>query len=181
LEVIQLLCFSFWKLSFFVAFWIGLTDTPNNSGSELTKVLSPQTFLYLYSILTILLVVSIHLLAFFYIKYCGAISKKVHDALLHTVLDVPIKFFNDHSSGRIVNRFSKNLGCIDRIIPVMLFELITNIFYVIGIFVVISILNYWLILPAVELVLFFYLLAHLFKPINKNLRRTEGIGKFSHL
>jgi ATP-binding cassette subfamily C (CFTR/MRP) protein 4 len=166
---------------FFVAFWIGLTDTPNNSGSELTKVLSPQTFLYLYSTLTILLVVSIHLLAFFYIKYCGAISKKVHDALLHTVLDVPIKFFNDHSSGRILNRFSKNLGCIDRIIPVMLFELITNIFYVIGIFVVISILNYWLILLAVGLVLFFYLLAHLFKPINKNLRRTEGVGKFSHL
>jgi ATP-binding cassette subfamily C (CFTR/MRP) protein 4 len=147
LELIQLLCFSFWKLSFFVAFWIGLT--PNNSGSELTKVLSPQTFLYLYSILTILLV------AFFYIKYCGAISKKVHDALLHTVLDVPIKFFNDHSSGRILNRFSKNLGCIDRIIPVMLFELITNIFYVIGIFVVIYILNYWLILPAAGLVLFF--------------------------
>jgi ATP-binding cassette subfamily C (CFTR/MRP) protein 4 len=34
---------------FFVAFWIGLTDNPNNSGgSELTKVLSPQTFLLVF-------------------------------------------------------------------------------------------------------------------------------------
>jgi ATP-binding cassette subfamily C (CFTR/MRP) protein 4 len=158
----------------FVAFWLDLIEYPNHSRLDL----SPEIFLYIYTILIIIVVVLIHLLDFFYVKYCAKISKKFHQALVQAILAVPIKFFNDHSSGRILNRFSKDMGCVDQMIPGVLFEVITIMFYVIGICVVISILNYWLILPTIGLILFFYTFAHFFKPINKSIRRTEGVGKF---
>jgi ATP-binding cassette subfamily C (CFTR/MRP) protein 4 len=158
----------------FVAFWLDLIEYPNHSSLDL----SPETFLYIYTILIIIVVVLIHLLDFLYVKYCAKISKKFHQALVQAILAVPIKFFNDHSSGRILNRFSKDMGCVDQMIPGVLFEIITIMFYVIGICVVISILNYWLILPTLGLIVFFYTFAHFFKPINKSIRRTEGVGKF---
>jgi ATP-binding cassette subfamily C (CFTR/MRP) protein 4 len=168
-------------IDFFVAVSLDLIENPNNSSFELRQILSTQTFVYLYGILAIILVVSVHPLAYCYIKYCASVSQKLHNKLLAAIVAVPMKFFNDHSSGRILNRFSKDLGCIDQVIPMMLFEVITTVFYVIGICVIISILNYWLIFPAVGLILFLYAFAHLCKPINKSVRRTEGIGEFYHI
>jgi ATP-binding cassette subfamily C (CFTR/MRP) protein 4 len=168
-------------IDFFVAVSLDLIENPSNSSFELKQTLSTQTFVYLYGILAIILVVSVHPLAYCYIKYCASVSQKLHNKLFAAILAVPMKFFNDHSSGRILNRFSKDLGCIDQVIPMMLFEVITTVFYVIGICVIISILNYWLIFPAVGLILFLYAFAHLCKPINKSVRRTEGIGKFYHI
>jgi ATP-binding cassette subfamily C (CFTR/MRP) protein 4 len=168
-------------IDLFVAFSLDLTDNPNNSTVERRQILSTQTFLYLYATLTVILVISAHSLAYSYIKYCTSVSQKLHKALFDAILAVPMKFFNDHSSGRILNRFSKDVGCIDQVIPIMLFEVITTTFYVIGNCVVISILNYWLILPAIGLILSFYAFAHLYKPINKSVRKTEGIGKFCHI
>jgi ATP-binding cassette subfamily C (CFTR/MRP) protein 4 len=163
---------------FFVAFWIDLTENPNHFSFEWKKILSPQNFLTAYASLTVILVLSVHLLSLFYVKYFIKVSNKFHKALFDTILKVPIKFFNDHSSGRILNRFSKDMVCIDQRISVFLFEIITLVFNVIGIFVVISISNLWLTFPAIALIILFYIFAHLFKPINKNIRRTEAIGEF---
>jgi ATP-binding cassette subfamily C (CFTR/MRP) protein 4 len=163
---------------FFVAFWIDLTENPNHFSFEWKKILSPQNFLTTYASLTVILVLSVHLLSLFYVKYFINVSNKFHKALFDTILKVPIKFFNDHSSGRILNRFSKDMVCIDQRISVFLFEIITLVFNVIGIFVVISVSNLWLTFPAIALIILFYIFAHLFKPINKNIRRTEGIGEF---
>jgi ATP-binding cassette subfamily C (CFTR/MRP) protein 4 len=142
------------------------------------KILAPQIFLITYASLTAILVLLVHLLSFFYVKYFINVSNKFHKAIFDTILKVPIKFFNDHSSGRILNRFSKDMMCIDQYISIFLFEIITLMFSVIGIFVVISISNYWLILPSIGLIILFYIFAYLFKPINKSIRRTEGIGEF---
>jgi ATP-binding cassette subfamily C (CFTR/MRP) protein 4 len=183
MSLLILLMFGFVQIlisgtDFFIAFWLDLTENPNYFGFEWEKLLSPQTFLAAYASLIVILVLLVHLLSFFYVKYFINVSNKFHKALFDAILEVPIKFFNDHSSGRILNRFSKDMVCIDQSISIFLFEVITIIFYVIGIFIVISISNYWLILPAIGLIIFFYIFAHLFKPINKSIRRTEGIGKF---
>jgi ATP-binding cassette subfamily C (CFTR/MRP) protein 4 len=162
---------------FFVAIWINLTQERRHSTPSVIKNLLPSDiFLYIYSALVVILVLSKHLLAVTYLKYCMSVSKKLHGGLLNTVLFAPMQFFNDHSSGRILNRFSKDIGCIDEIIPAVLFEVINCLFVTIGIFVVISILNYWLILPTLVLLVLFYMFAILFKPTNKCIRRTDGIG-----
>jgi ATP-binding cassette subfamily C (CFTR/MRP) protein 4 len=157
-------------IDFFVAFWLDLTENPNHFGFEF--------FLTTYASLTVILVLLVHLLLFFYVKYFINVSNKLHEAMFDTILKVPIKFFNYHSSGGILNRFSKDMMCIDQNISVFLFEVITIMFNVIGIFVVISISNYWLILPSIGIIILFYVFLYLFKPINKSIRRTEGIGKF---
>jgi ATP-binding cassette subfamily C (CFTR/MRP) protein 4 len=163
---------------FFVAFWLDLTENPNHFGFEWKTMLSHQIFLTTYASLTVILVLLVHSLSFFYVKYFINVSNKFHKAMFATILKVPIKFFNDHSSGRILNRFSKDMMCIDQYISIFLFEIITLMFRVIGIFVVISISNYWLILSSIGLIILFYIFAYLFKPISKSIRRTEGIGKF---
>jgi ATP-binding cassette subfamily C (CFTR/MRP) protein 4 len=145
-------------IDFFVAFWLDLTENPNHFGFEF--------FLTTYASLTVILVLLVHLLLFFYVKYFINVSNKLHEAMFDTILKVPIKFFNDHSSGGILNRFSKDMMCIDQNISVFLFEVITIMFNVIGIFVVISISNYWLILPSIGIIISFFTYLYIYSSLS---------------
>ncbi|CAH1378835.1 unnamed protein product [Tenebrio molitor] len=46
-------------------------------------------------------------------RYCADASKMLHDTMLNKVVYGDMTFFNHHSPGRILNRFAKDIGCID--------------------------------------------------------------------
>ncbi|RRT52092.1 hypothetical protein B296_00034325 [Ensete ventricosum] len=45
-------------------------------------------------------------------------AKRLHDAMLHSILRAPMVFFHTNPLGRIINRFAKDLGDIDRNVAV---------------------------------------------------------------
>lgn len=58
-------------------------------------------------------------------------SKLIHDKLLTHVTKSPMSFFDTNPSGRIINRFSADLGRVDDEIPFMIslmFECFSSIF-----------------------------------------------------
>lgn len=51
-------------------------------------------------------------------------SIRLHNTMFTKMLSAPMRFFDVNSSGRILNRFSKDMGTIDEILPKMLMDAI---------------------------------------------------------
>lgn len=50
-------------------------------------------------------------------QYCGAKARqRLHDAMLLGLLHCPVRFFETTPLGRIMNRFSTDLGVIDKVL-----------------------------------------------------------------
>lgn len=56
-------------------------------------------------------------------------SKKLHNQLFTNLLNVPMRFFNKNPLGRILNRFSKDMGIIDELLPHTSLEAIEVYFF----------------------------------------------------
>lgn len=57
------------------------------------------------------------------------ISSNLHDKLFNGVTRATMYFFNNSSTGRILNRFSKDMGAIDSMLPVVVIDCIKVSFY----------------------------------------------------
>jgi ATP-binding cassette subfamily C (CFTR/MRP) protein 4 len=162
------------SIDYFITFWVN--EEQSKKSSSLSEE-SSKYYLYIYGVLMAMLLFGTHLSSWTYVKYCRKISTNLHDLMLDSVLHSGIKFFNDHASGRILNRFSKDMGHIDEQIPSRLSDVFTNAILVIGMTITISILNDWMILWALFFYILFFSFIFFYGPVNTSLRRTEGVGK----
>lgn len=62
--------------------------------------------------------------SFSYYRMCLRISMKLHDKLFRGVTRATMHFFHTNSTGRILNRFSKDMGAIDSMLPVVVIDCI---------------------------------------------------------
>lgn len=53
---------------------------------------------------------------------CLGATKRIHHAMAARVLRAPLSFFHANPTGRILNRFSKDLGVADELLPHVLFD-----------------------------------------------------------
>lgn len=104
---------------YFVTFW---TD------QEFIRLLGGETVfstidgLYIYGFL-ILAVVAVTLSrGFIFFAVCMRASKKLHDKSFLSLLHSPMRFFDTNPSGRILNRFSKDMGAVDELLPKAIIE-----------------------------------------------------------
>lgn len=67
---------------------------------------------------TILTFARVYFNFFFSIKA----SKNIHKAMVSSVLNSMMTFFDSHYIGNIVNRFSKDLNNIDEVVPLVIYE-----------------------------------------------------------
>ncbi|KAG5895082.1 hypothetical protein JTB14_021044 [Gonioctena quinquepunctata] len=51
------------------------------------------------------------------LRFLMTASRKLHDKMFYTLLKVPLAFFDTYSSGRIMNRFSSDMGSVDESFP----------------------------------------------------------------
>lgn len=58
-------------------------------------------------------------------QLCLMVSKNLHDRMFRGIACAPMSFFNTNSSGRILNRFTKDIDAIDTILPMSMFEAIS--------------------------------------------------------
>lgn len=118
----------------------------------------------------------------------------LHDMIFEGVSRARMLFFHQNASGRILNRFSKDIGSIDSQLPVIVVDCIevslfiylffspmNNFFQffleLIGIVTIVAIINYWLLFPTLFMCLVFYALRHAFLTTARNVKRVEAISK----
>ncbi|XP_045529572.1 probable multidrug resistance-associated protein lethal(2)03659 [Pieris brassicae] len=112
---------------------------------------------------------------------CIRASVQLHDTMFRGVTNAPMWFFNHNPSGRILNRFSKDMGQVDTLLPVALVDCLGFFLEVIGILIVVCVVNWWLLLPTAGVACLLFLLRALFLSTSRELKRIEAIARSQSL
>nr|QVT92351.1 ABC transporter [Salvia miltiorrhiza] len=108
---------------------------------------------------------------------------RVHDQLLHKLIDSPVSFFDQTPSGRILNRlyrFSSDLYTIDDSLPFILNILLANFVGLLGIAIVLSfvqvtflllLIPFWFIYKRLQKLQFYY------RSTSRELRRLDSVSR----
>jgi len=81
-----------------------------------------------------------------------AASEQVHNAAFRRVLCAPISFFDANPSGRILNRFSKEVGVCDDFLPLTAFDFLQTTLLCLSIVVLAIAVAPWVIIAAAPLI-----------------------------
>ena len=120
--------------------------------------------------------------SFYYVALSA--SKRLHNLMLHRVLHCPMYFFDTNPSGRILNRFSKDVGFLDEQLPFMFCYFWFYTAYVITATIVSCIVQYILLVPVAISLLLTLLLRLYYLRTSPQLKRLEGIARspvYSHI
>ncbi|CAK1546481.1 unnamed protein product [Leptosia nina] len=112
---------------------------------------------------------------------CIRASVQLHDTMFRGVTNAPMWFFHHNPSGRILNRFSKDMGQVDTLLPVALVDCLGFFLEVIAILVVVCLVNWWLLLPTAGVAFLLFLLRALFLSTSRELKRIEAIARSQSL
>lgn len=78
--------------------------------------------------------------------------------------------------GRILNRFSKDMGAIDELLPKSMMEAIQIMMVMSGILIMVFIVTPWMIFPTIVLGGLFYSIRIIYLASAQDIKRLEGIS-----
>lgn len=120
---------------------------------------------------------------YIFFRVCLRSSEKLHDKMITCALRAPLLFFDTNPAGRILNRFSKDIGCIDEVLPKTFLLAVQMIMFVITAALLPSFTNYWLCVVSLPVFIIFLYLACYYLKASRELKRLESICRspvFSH-
>nr|KAF6427058.1 ATP binding cassette subfamily C member 4 [Rousettus aegyptiacus] len=175
--------FQDWWLSYWANEQSALNITVNGKGN-ITEKLDLNWYLGIYSGLTIAVFIFgiARCLLVFYVLVNA--SKTLHDRMFESILKAPVLFFDRNPIGRILNRFSKDIGHMDDLLPLTFIDFIQTFLLVIAVVgVAVSVIP-WIVIPLVPLGIVFFVLRSYFLETSRDVKRLESTTRspvFSHL
>ncbi|KAF5286348.1 hypothetical protein FQR65_LT12642 [Abscondita terminalis] len=158
-------------LDYFLAYWVNIKQTIGINRSQY------KLHLMIYSGFIIVIVFMSLLRSFLFVEMCTKASIYLHNTTFRNVIHGTLKFFLSNPSGRILNRFSKDMGTIDELLPTCIMDTIIIGLVVLGIVVVTIIVNVWLILPILVISIVLYYLRILYIGTSRSIKRLEAVTK----
>ena len=144
--------------------WTKISANKQNDASYLVTYVGLST--------TVLLLAFLRSFAFFYVTLKS--SENLHSKMLFSILRAPVLFFDTNPSGRMLNRFAKDIGNIDETLPWYLLLFLQRMVFLVGAVGLVSVSNPWLNLGSVPFVLLsVYLARRAFGPA-RELKRLEA-------
>lgn len=108
-------------------------------------------------------------------------SKGLHNAMYQGVTRASMYFFNTNPSGRILNRFSKDLGQVDEILPSVTIDVIQIFLSLAGIVAVVAAVNPYFLIPTVIIGIIFFYMRRFYLLSSRNIKRMEATSEFWNL
>jgi ATP-binding cassette subfamily C (CFTR/MRP) protein 4 len=179
-------------VDYFLTVWVNLEqealEKSDNSSTTVELQTSFETntdnLLSAYSLIIIFLIVVASVRSVSFVRFCMKASKYLHNSMFAEIVRAPMRFFNTNPSGRILNRFSRDVGIVDETLPTSLMDTIQVALNVIAIAILLSLVNPWIIIPTIVIFGIFYGYKTVFLSTSRNLKRIEGTARspiFSHL
>ncbi|XP_077946532.1 ATP-binding cassette sub-family C member 4 isoform X5 [Gasterosteus aculeatus] len=111
-------------------------------------------------------------------------AQTLHNSMFNAILRTPVHFFDINPIGRILNRFSKDIGYLDSLLPWTFVDFIQVLLQVIGVIAVAAVILPWILIPVVPLFAVFLFLRFYFLQTSRDMKRLESTTRspvFSHL
>ena len=111
-------------------------------------------------------------------------SERLHDKMVVALLQAPVLFFDSNPVGRIMNRFSKDVGCMDEVLPKTFLQSVQVILLLFASVLVPAITNPWLLFLVVPIAVLAGLISRYYLRTSRELKRLESICRspvFSHI
>ncbi|XP_062980311.1 ATP-binding cassette sub-family C member 10 isoform X2 [Elgaria multicarinata webbii] len=99
----------------------------------------------------------------------------VHNRLLRRVMKATMTFFDTTPTGRILNRFSSDLYCVDDSLPFILNIFLANIFGLLGMLVMITYGLPWIGLVLLPLAAIYYSIQRYYRRTSRELKRLYSL------
>ncbi|EDW02798.1 probable multidrug resistance-associated protein lethal(2)03659 [Drosophila grimshawi] len=139
---------------------------------------------YIFTIITIATIAVTLARSFLFFNLAMRASIRLHNSMFHGITRAAMYFFNTNPSGRILNRFSKDMGQVDEILPAVMMDVIQIFLALGGIVIVIAIVNPLFLVPTFVLGIIFYQLRTFYLKTSRNVKRLEAITRspiYSHM
>ncbi|XP_056156902.1 ATP-binding cassette sub-family C member 4-like [Lampris incognitus] len=175
-----------------LAYWAGaqekLDSNGNNTtiqnGLNATKELDVDFYLGIYAGLTAATLIfgfARSLLMFNVLVKC---AQTLHNRMFSAILRTPVRFFDINPIGRVLNRFSKDIGQLDASLPWTFVDFLQVFLQIIGVIAVAASVIPWILIPVFPLLIVFIFLRRYFLATSRDIKRLESTSRspvFSHL
>uniref|UniRef100_A0A4W6BLM0 Multidrug resistance-associated protein 4 n=1 Tax=Lates calcarifer TaxID=8187 RepID=A0A4W6BLM0_LATCA len=190
-ESLKLCTVAYIMQDWWLAYWADEQEKlgDNNStiihnGQNITKELDTAFYLGVYGGLTAAVIVfgfMRNLLLFNVLVRC---AQALHNCMFNSILRTPVRFFDINPIGRVLNRFSKDIGQLDSNLPWTFVDFIQVFLQILGVIAVSASVIPWILIPVLPLLLIFLYLRRYFLQTSRDIKRLESTTRspvFSHL
>eukprot|EP00045_Choanoeca_perplexa_P015068 m.182226 g.182226 ORF g.182226 m.182226 type:complete len:1453 (+) comp16881_c0_seq1:165-4523(+) len=171
----------------FLSWWLEQGDGDSLDDDD-PGAISDNSDVNLYSLIygmsAVALIVAQAIRAWLYNSRVLRSSTKMHAQVFAKVMRAPMTFFDSTPTGRILNRFSKDLDDVDVQLPTVLENLLQNLFLIIFSLGVVAYVVPWFLLPMVPILYFYVRIVKYFRPTQRETKRLDNVSRsplFSHL
>ncbi|CAH1985088.1 unnamed protein product [Acanthoscelides obtectus] len=162
-----------------------MSQKPNSSNfyddfiyrSKIYHIFKTDIAISIYGILMAIVIVFMVARSIMFFRMCMLSSINLHRTMFTSLLAAPMRFFNTNPSGRILNRFSKDVGAVDELLPMNLIQTIQIGMVVVGILVNVCVANNYAAVAVIILGFVFFKIYEAFKATTKGLKHLEGVTK----
>ncbi|XP_033638055.1 multidrug resistance-associated protein 5-like [Asterias rubens] len=184
--MLGLLTFNNYWLSLWFNDFLNGTMTEEELGRP--PLIGDNKYISIYMMVYGLSLVGVFVLAAFksvlYMKAALNAASNMHDTVFLKVFRSPMSFFDTTPTGRILNRFSKDLDEIDTLLPTNVESFMAQLFNFVFALVMLLIVFWQLIMLIIPITCIFYLILTLYRNTIRNLKRIENVTRspwFSHI
>ncbi|KAM4711152.1 ATP-binding cassette sub-family C member 4-like isoform 2-T2 [Anableps anableps] len=174
-----------------LAYWAGeqdkLTSSTNGSivanGTNVTK-LDLGFYLGVYGGLTATTILFGFMRNMILFTVLVKSAQTLHNSMFNAILRAPVRFFDINPIGRVLNRFSKDIGQVDSMLPWTFTDFIQVFLQILGVIAVAASVIPWILIPVVPLLGLFLFLRRYFLQTSRDVKRLESTTRspvFSHL
>lgn len=140
------------------------------------EILPKTSYILIYTILIILSIVLITARSLLFYQVSMSASRNLHNTMFANILQATMRFFDTNPSGRILNRFSKDMGAIDEQLPKAVIDAIQIFLVMAGILIMVFIVTPWMAAVAIVLGVLFYFCRVVYLGTAQDVKRLEGIS-----
>ncbi|XP_029980719.1 multidrug resistance-associated protein 4-like isoform X2 [Sphaeramia orbicularis] len=172
-----------WWLAYWASEQKHINVTEHLNGS-FPRQLDLDLYLGVYAGLTATSVVFGFLRSLLFFNVLVSSAQTLHNSMFHAILRTPVHFFDINPIGRILNRFSKDIGYLDSLLPWTFVDFIQVFLQVLGVIAVAAIIIPWILIPIAPLLVVFLFLRRYFLQTSRDIKRLESTTRspvFSHL
>ncbi|XP_050968338.1 multidrug resistance-associated protein 4 [Labeo rohita] len=159
-------------------------DTNGNNSINATQELNLHFYLGIYAGLTGATIIFGFMRCLMMFNALVSSAETLHNRMFNSILRTPVRFFDINPIGRILNRFSKDIGQLDSLLPWTFVDFIQVFLQIIGVIGVAASVIPWILIPVLPLLIAFLFLRRYFLRTSRDVKRIESTTRspvFSHL